>query len=74
MKGFAAPLVIVVACVALHLAGGREATAALAGITTDSSDAALGIAYVVAWLAATIVAPPLALAQLVLAVRRRRDR
>jgi hypothetical protein len=69
MKGFAPPLIILVACVALHLAGGRQATAALAGITTDGFDVALGIAYVVAWLATVLVAPPLAIARLVLVIR-----
>jgi hypothetical protein len=55
----AAAIAIVAAFGLLHALGGREATLVLTGALRPS--AALGLAYVAAWLAAVAIAPSLLL-------------
>mgnify|MGYP003381096715 CR=1 FL=1 len=61
---------IVLAFLALRFAGGREATQVISGTAVSREVALLGAAYVVAHLAAVIVAPILAIATAIVGVER----
>jgi hypothetical protein len=69
LLGLAAMLVLLWG--ALELAGGRDATCALAGAARDPSTLAFALAYLGAWFAAVLLAPPLVLTAGILAVGAR---
>ena len=71
MKRFVAPGALAGVLAGLHLADGREATSALAGIAADSGAAMLGSAYAIAWLTFVLAAVPLVVTSLVATLTRR---